>query len=255
MIPKTINVGPLTFHLYGVVFSIAILIGWILAKRRAGVYKIPEQIFDEPIFLIPLILGILGARLYHVIDYWEIYSKDPVSILNLAGGGLGIWGGLAGAFLGFWTIAKIKKLDTLAFFDLLAPPFLLGQSIGRIGNFINQEAFGPPTNLPWGIYISPQNRPAEFMNSTRFHPTFFYEAAIDAIFFVVLMIIAPKFKRPGQVLSLYLMFYSSGRLFAEYFRIDTWTIGNLKTSYVLSLATFSIGLLLLANRSKEKLSH
>ncbi|MCR4277778.1 MAG: prolipoprotein diacylglyceryl transferase [Candidatus Curtissbacteria bacterium] len=187
MIPRSFEIGPLTLHLYGLVIALSILAGWALAKNRAHLYKIPKSLFDEPMLLTPLILGLIGARLYHVLDLWSHYSQNPSEILKIANGGLGIWGGLFGILVGFVLIAKIKKVKILSLLDLIAPSLMLSQSIGRFGNFINQEAFGPPTTLPWGVYIEPANRPIQYMEFSRFHPTFFYEAALDLLFFFILL--------------------------------------------------------------------
>ncbi|MBI3282481.1 prolipoprotein diacylglyceryl transferase [Candidatus Curtissbacteria bacterium] len=245
LLPKAIQIGPLTFHSYGFIFAMSILLGYLLAKKRAHLYKIPRSLFDDPILLIPLALGIAGARLYHVIDYWHVYRQDLPSIFNFSGGGLGIWGGLIGTFLGFWIVAKKRKLQILPILDLISPSLLLGQAIGRLGNWVNQEAFGPPADLPWGIYINPENRPGQFASSTHFHPTFFYEAAIDLIFFIVLLSLSKKFKKPGQTFALYLILYSTGRFIVEFFRIDTATVGTVKVAQVLALAGIATGLAIL----------
>src|SRR3990167_1335885 len=100
MINPYLMIGPLIFHIYGLVIAVSIYLGWLLAKRRSSYYKIPRKIFDDPILLIPLFLGIVLARVYHVIDKWNLYQKDPISVLYIANGGLGIWGGLLGVFLG-----------------------------------------------------------------------------------------------------------------------------------------------------------
>ena len=151
ILPKVIEAGPLTFHTYGFVIALAIFSGWYLAKKRAKIYRIPQKIFDEPILLIPLALSIIGARLYHVLDLWSYYGRNLVDIVKIQNGGLGIWGGILGMFLGFLIVVKVKKLDFLKSLDLAAPSIILGQAIGRFGNYINQEGFGPPTNLPWGV--------------------------------------------------------------------------------------------------------
>lgn len=260
MLPKVINLGPLTLHLYGLIIAIAVFLGWLLAKKRAYLYKIPQALFDDPVLIIPLFLAIVGARVYHVADYWEIYSKNLPSIFAIQNGGLGIWGSLIGILAGFWIVAKVKKLDLLSILDLAAPSILLGQSIGRFGNFINQEAFGPPTSAPWGVYISPENRPAQFLSSSHFHPTFFYEAALDFIFFIILLYLSKKSIVKdqmsivnGQLFALYLIFYSTGRFIAEFWRIDTATIGTIKIAHVLAIATFVFGAWLFVKLKKVEL--
>ncbi|MDP2632767.1 MAG: prolipoprotein diacylglyceryl transferase [Candidatus Curtissbacteria bacterium] len=244
MLPESISIGPLTLHFYGLIIAISIYLGWLLAKRRAPFYKIPPSLLDEPILLIPLLFSIIGARLYHVMDYWDVYIQDLKSIIYISSGGLGIWGALAGAFIGFWIVAKVKKINLLALLDLSAPSLLLGQAIGRIGNYINQEGFGPPTNLSWGVYINPENRPAQFLTSTHFHPTFFYEAILNLLFFFLILKLSKR-KRPGQVFALYLILYSTGRFLVEFFRIDTATIDSFKIAQLLSVITILVGMRLL----------
>ena len=278
MIPRSIEIGPLSFHLYGLIIAFAIFCGWYLAKNRAKIYKIPQKIFDDPILLIPLVLSIVGARLYHVLDLWSYYGRNLVKIVEIQNGGLGIWGGILGMLLGFLIVAKVKKLDFLKSLDLAAPSIILGQSIGRFGNFINQEGFGPPTNLPWGVFIDPQNRPTQHLLNTRFHPTFFYEAALNFLFFLILLFLSlprqPKagpplaekressigfsiksrmtLKRPGQVFALYLVFYSVVRFITEFWRIDTATIGQLKIAHLISICIFILGIWLFFLKKRAK---
>jgi len=251
MLPRVINLGPLTLHLYGLIIALSIYLGWLLAKKRAsqGV-KIPQKFFEDPILLIPLFLSIAIARIYHVIDYWSIYKSDLTSILLINRGGLGIWGALIGAIAGLIIVAKFKKLNPLTVLDLASPSLLLGQTLGRFGNYINQEGFGPPTSLPWGVFIEKLNRPAKYQNFSHFHPTFFYEAALDAIFLIVILVFAKNKVLKGQVFGLYLILYATGRFIVEFWRIDTATIGSLKIAHLLSIFTILIGLLIFRTTKK-----
>lgn len=250
MLPRSFEIGPFTIHLYGVIIAIAILVGWHIAKIRASLYKIPRHLFDDSILLLPLVLAVIGARAYHVVDYWDFYIASPQSIINIPDGGLGIWGSLVGIFVGFWLVAKIKSIDLLSLLDLISPSLILGQAIGRIGNFVNQEGFGPPTNLPWGIFISPENRPPQFRFSTQFHPTFFYEAIADAIFFFILIYLSKRLKVQGSIFAMYLILYSLGRFIVEFWRIDTWTIGIIRVAHLLSLAAFLVGVWLFIHQRR-----
>lgn len=226
-------------HPYGVIIALAIFIGVYIAKKRAKLYGIDAKILDSPSMLLPLLLGIVGGRIYHVIDYWEIYSKDLPSILAIWQGGLGILGALLGLFFGFWIAAKQLRVKPLKLFDLAAPSVLLGQATGRIGNYINKEGYGPPTNLPWGIEIG----------GTKVHPTFFYEAIIDLIFFFVLIKLSRKFKNPGQTFGLYLMLYGIGRFTVEFARTDTWVVGEIKIAWLLSAIAIVIGFVFFRRKS------
>ncbi len=245
LIPRSFGLGAFSIHIYGLIIALAILLGWLLAKKRAHLYKIPASFFDSFWLLLPLALGIVGGRLYHVIDKWGIYSQNPVLIFNLANGGMGIFGALVGILVGFIVVAKIHHLPFLKLLDLAAPSILIGQALGRIGNYINQEGFGPPTNQPWGVNIEKQNRPEQFLLSEKFHPTFFYEAILELIFFFILLKLATKYKKPGQSFGLYLIFYSISRFTAEIFRIDTATVGPIKVAYIVSLALIILGFFLI----------
>ena len=154
--------------------------------------------------------------------------------------------------LGFLFVAKVKNLDLLKSLDLAAPSIILGQAIGRFGNYINQEGFGPPTNLPWGVFIDPQNRPTQYLLYTRFHPTFFYEVLLNLIFFILLLYLAGKLKIKGQVFALYLIFYSVARSISEIWRIDTWTVDGIKMAYLFSVGAFFFGLWLFFLKKRAK---
>lgn len=255
MIPKAINIGPFSFHLYGLLIALGVLLGWHIAKKRAHFYKIPEKLFDDLLLIVPLALSIIFARLYHVLDYRNIYFKNPISIIYIQNGGLGIWGAIFGAVLGIWIVSQIKKINLPNLLDLLAPSLALGQAIGRIGNWINQEGFGPPTNLPWGVYIDPASRPINYSQYTRFHPTFFYEAILDLIIFITLLVLSKKFKKSGQTFALYLILYALARFFVEFLRIDTWVARTVKVSQVISLATIGLGILIFLVQNRKKTSH
>ena len=245
------SIGPLTIHVYGLIIATAILIGWFVTKKRAHLFKINDNLFDDPILFLPFILGIIGGRLYHVIDKWNFYSQNPNQIAAVTSGGLGILGALAGIFLGFWAVAKIKKVNFLKLLDLISPALILGQAIGRIGNFINQEAFGSPTNLPWGVYIEPVRRPLQYLSVTHFHPTFFYEAILEVIAFVVLISLSRRFKKPGQVFGLYLILYATSRAVAEHWRIDTAQIHLIKVAYLACFFIFLAGIYLIGRKTRS----
>ena len=139
----------------------------------------------------------------------------------------------------------------MASLDLAAPSILLAQAIGRFGNYINQEGFGPPTNLPWAVYIDPQNRPTQYLLYSRFHPTFFYEAVLNLVFFLMLLLVSRSLKK-GQTFALYLIFYSAARSIAEIWRIDTWTVDGVKIAYLFSAGAFICGVALFFLRSRNR---
>ncbi len=254
MIPSQIEIGPIVVHPYGFLIAVAIFLGWYIAKKRATLYKIPKSIFEDYILLLPLTTSLIGARLYHVLDYRYVYSQNPVSIFYIQNGGLGIWGGLVGFLIGLYIVTKVKKLNLLNILDLVAPSFALAQAIGRVGNWINQEGFGPPTSLPWAVYIDPKNRPLEFANATRFHPTFFYESILDLLIFILLLYLSKKLKQKGQIFAFYLILYSSARFALEFLRIDTWVAGGIKIAQLFCAIGVITGFLIvfLQNRNIVK---
>lgn len=246
MFPNKISLGPIDLHFYGIIISTAIYIGYLIARKRIKRKKI-NDLFESPLLLLPLITSLIGARAYHVIDFWDFYQKSPLLIFNVSNGGLGIMGALFGFFLGLLIVAKIKKIKVIELLDIFAPSVLLAQSIGRIGNYINQEGFGSPTSMPWGVFIEKSKRPLQFQNFSNFHPTFFYEAILDLIFFMILIYISKNTKSSGKIFSLYLIFYGFGRFIAEFWRIDTWQISGVKVAHILSLLLIFSGIYLLLN--------
>lgn len=250
--PNIIELGPFTIHIYGLIIAVAVISGHFVAKKRAYLYKINKQIFDDWVLAIPLITSLVGARLYHVWDYWSVYSKNPQDIIKIQNGGLGILGAIIGGILGIYYVCKTKKINFFRALDLAAPSLALGQAIGRFGNWVNQEGFGPPANLPWKVYINLQNRPPIFIANSYFHPTFFYESALDLLIFTILVFKAKKFNRRGQIFALYLIFYSIVRFFLEFVRIDTWTVGTIKIAQVLSLIGFVLGVFILVKNPKKQ---
>ena len=247
------------FHWYGLLIGIGILAAiqastW-LAKRR----KIDEQILWNGAWWA-LAGGLIGARLYHVLDLWsEIYSLDPISVLYIWNGGLGIIGGLIGGFLGLFiyyryiihhpsSIIHFNNLLDIAFFGLP-----LGQAIGRIGNFINQEVYGLPTDLPWGIYIDEK--------FGRFHPLFAYEALWMLLGFG-LMFMAEKTDRLKWIkqsfTGFYLVWYGVGRFWLDFLRPKdvVWFIGSFNMAQVSSVLMISLGLgLLISYCAEERICH
>lgn len=234
------DVGPFSLKFYGVVIALAIFTAWATSRRRAIKYKIQSERIDE-LLLVIVPAGVVGGRLYHVFSSWTYYGWHLPEIFAVWQGGLGIFGALIFGTAAVYFFAKRKGIDVVNLLDLLAPSVLLAQAIGRWGNFFNQEAFGPPTALPWGIYIDPANRPEVYFNQQYFHPTFLYEFLWDLVFALVVFKLAKKLKR-GQAFALYLIFYSLGRLIVEPMRFDTWIVGGVKVAIVLSLVALAFGL-------------
>jgi len=267
------NMDPIAFRLpilgipiywYGMITVACILIGSYVAtleaKRRG---EDPEHIWNGLILVV--IFGLIGARLYHVISSpsgllrgFDYYLQHPVEIVMIWQGGLGIFGAVAGGVLAVFVYARWQKLDFLTWVDIAAPALSLGQAIGRWGNFFNQELYGYPTTVPWGIPIDRAYRLPMFANlpdSTRFHPTFLYESIWNFLAFLTLMYVARRFQarlRNGDVFLLWCILYPMGRFLVEFQRPDAWMLGPLAAAQVVSLVAAVVALLILVYRHRAR---
>jgi len=223
------HIGPLNLRFYGVILMFGALMAAVLAQRllkREG--KDPELVWDALIWV--LIFGVIGARLYHVFTPSKFsgittadYLRNPISILTTWEGGLGMPGAIIGGVFGLYLFARRNRLVLADWLDVTAPGVALAQAIGRWGNFVNQELYGPPTDLPWGISILPQNRPRDLMEFERFHPLFFYESLWNLFSMFVLLWIWRRYKdrlHPGEIFLFYLILYPVGRFLLEFIRLD-----------------------------------
>lgn len=223
--------GAIAFHLagitiywYGIIISGAFLIG--LMSTEYVVKKFYKHINPESLYdLAPVMLlgAILGARLYYAALNAHYYGAHPLDILQIWHGGLSIHGAIFGGFLFSWIYLKRKKLDIWQYADVLSYGLIIGQAIGRWGNFFNSEAFGRPTNLPWKLFIPVANRPEAFANYEYFHPTFLYEFFWNIAVFAILFFVLKKTLqgKHGGIFFSYLVLYSIGRILIESIRIDS----------------------------------
>ena len=219
---STIELGPLSFHFYGltllVAIAAAVAITGLRWTRRGGDW---DLIFRVAVWGVAS--GIVGARLYHVITSWNELPDEwwgPVAIWK---GGLGVWGGIGLGVIVGAIVAKRSGAELGKFGDCVAPALLVAQGIGRFGNWWNQELYGKPTDLPWGLEISPENRPIENVGNDTFHPTFLYEALSCFAAAGILLLIERRFRgriRPGGLFALYVLVYSIGRFWIEMLRVD-----------------------------------
>jgi prolipoprotein diacylglyceryl transferase len=238
--------GPLNLRFYGLAIALGVLAAvWLARRRWADRGGDPEDMSGIALWAVPA--GLVGARLYHVATDWKQYFPDrPVEALYLWQGGLGIPGGIAaGVAVGLW-VARRYGIRLPTGLDVVAPALPLAQAIGRLGNWFNQELFGRPTDLPWGLAIDPANRPAGYEAVETFHPTFLYEALWNLALVVVLITVdRRRVLRPGNLFALYVGGYFLGRLWVEALRIDTASrvLGvriNIWTSLVVVVAVVAV---------------
>jgi phosphatidylglycerol---prolipoprotein diacylglyceryl transferase len=244
--PILVQIGPISVHWYGVIIATAVLAGGVIGTieaRRRG--ENPDV--GWAMLLPVLVFAVIGARLYHVIHQWAYYSEHLIQIPQIWVGGLGIPGAVAGGVFAIWLYCRINHLNTLRWFDIFASAMLLGQAIGRLGNFVNQELYGPPTDLPWGIPIDAAHRVGPWtdlatypVDTTRFHPLFAYEALLNLVGLVLILWAARRFAAwlyDGDVLAFYLIWYSGVRIWLETFRVENWTILGVPTAIWIGILT------------------
>jgi phosphatidylglycerol:prolipoprotein diacylglycerol transferase len=245
--PILVKIGPIVIRWYGLLIASAVLIGvslsQYLAKRR---HVNPELLSDLSIWLV--IGAIPAARLYYVLFQWSEYSRHPERIIAIWQGGIAIHGAIIGGVVAALIFAKLKKVSFWQLADLVAPSLILGQAIGRWGNFFNSEAFGDPTDLPWKLYIPPERRPPNLANFEYFHPTFLYESLWDVMVFILLLTLffralsgQPRLK-VGSLFLIYWVAYSLGRFWIEGLRTDSLMLGPLRMAQVVSLFGIGLGL-------------
>ena len=245
--PILVKLGPITIRWYGLLIATAVLIGvnlsQYLAKRR---HVNSELLSDLAIWLV--IGAIPAARLYYVIFEWQEYVGNPGRIIAIWQGGIAIHGAIIGGVIAALIFARLKRTSFRQLADLVSPSLILGQAIGRWGNFFNSEAFGSPTNLPWKLYIPFERRPPDLANFEYFHPTFLYESLWNVMVFLLLMVLffrslrgKPKLKL-GTLALIYLPAYSLGRLWIEGLRTDSLMLGSLRIAQVISLIGIALGL-------------
>jgi len=247
-------------HWYGILIVTGVMLGAVYASWRAKQDgESPDHVWNG--LIVAIILAIIGARLYHVFSEpeggmvgWSYYRQHLVEILYIWHGGLGIYGAIAGGVLGVVIYAWRTRLRPLQWLDYGAPGLALGQFIGRWGNFINQELYGPPTDLPWGLVIDPEQRIVPYNDltayppDTLFHPTFLYESLWCLLLFITLALIAHKCRDrllEGDILLGYIIGYPLGRFFIEYFRPDAWMIGPIAAAQLFAIISVVGGVALL----------
>jgi phosphatidylglycerol:prolipoprotein diacylglycerol transferase len=258
--PVIFEFGPLALRWYGLLMLLAILTAaqiasWQLTRQGED----PDNLWDMLFWI--LIPGFLGARLYYVFIQSPrgagglgYYLANPTEILKIWGGGIHIFGGFIAGGLALWIYTRWRKLNPFPYLDAIALGLPVAQAIGRWGNFINQELYGPPTTLPWGLKIEsthripPYNDLATYPDSTRFHPLFLYESLWNMVGFVLLLWIARRFEKnlkPGDLALSYLIWYPLGRFFIEFLRTDSWFFPGTPFNVVHVLSAIAIATALL----------
>jgi phosphatidylglycerol:prolipoprotein diacylglycerol transferase len=255
------SITTVTFSWFGLIMTAAILAGciinwWHIRLRKED----PDRLLDLTLYSIPV--GIIAARIYYVVVNWQMYADEPNEIFMIWHGGLAIHGALIGVILTVWIYSQVYRISFWRWSDIVAPGLVFGQAIGQWGNFINQDTFGYPTDVPWGIYIDYAYRPLGYEQFDFFHPTFLYECGWDIVVFIILAAISwiiarkPDKLVPGSLFLLYIILYSAGRLVIEGIRLDSEMLGDWRLAQVVStIAMVWAGFLMLWRNYNYKMQN
>lgn len=241
MNPVAFEIFGISIRWYGILISLGIVLATLISIKEAKRQGYTDDlVIDLLLFAIPF--SILGSRLYYVAFSWDNYKDNLSHIFNTREGGLAIHGALIAAVLVTIVYSRVKKISFWTIADIFAPGIILGQAIGRWGNFINQEAHGGPTDLPWGIIVEGQ----------KVHPTFLYESFWNLLVFVFLLWYRKnKSKVEGETFLLYISLYSLGRFFIEGLRTDSLMFGDFRVAQLISLLSIAVALMIFAIRRKR----
>lgn len=242
--PRFFEIGPLTVYFYGLIIGIGLLLAvWYCCKRSQQFGLTEDHVLDGLILVLPI--AVICARVYYCIFAWHEFADDPISVLYIWNGGIAIYGGVLGAVFGMWIFSKWKKVKLTAVLDLIMIGFLIGQSIGRWGNFMNREAFGAQTDsfLRMGLTNMYTGE------ITYFHPTFLYESLWNAAGFVILHFASKKRKYDGQVALWYAAWYGLGRTMIEGLRMDSLYWGPFRVSQCLAALSCIVAVAILIYNS------
>ena len=255
---NVLQLGPLELHYYGLVIAIGVALAFSITRRRWE-DRGGDGEFLERVMVWAVGLGFLGARTGYVITNTDRFfgadaPLDPWQVIAIWEGGLALYGGLIGGTLTAWWFLRGHRPGLLSFLDSAAVAVPVAQMLGRLGNWFNQELFGTPTDLPWGLEIDPGRRPAEFADSATFHPTFLYEIVWNLLVVGVLLRLDRRgtFRRRGSLGLLYFALYAVGRFLTELLRTDTdFRIIGLSRNALISIAIMVVAGVVLARRESE----
>lgn len=245
-----INLGGIHIYWYGIIIGIGVLLGLLLAMRESERRGLPKELFmDLILYAVPI--AIVCARIYYVTFEWNYYSKNPGDIIKIWEGGIAIHGALIGAVITTFVFAKIKKVSFWKLTDIAAPSLLLGQAIGRWGNFMNQEAHGGEVTRAFleNLHLPPFIINQMYINGAYYHPTFLYESLWNLLGVVVLLLLRKVNLRRGELFLSYLIWYSVGRFFIEGLRTDSLMLTqSLRMAQVISITLIIAAIVLIAYR-------
>ena len=251
------HLGPIPILWYGLGYAIGLAGAYVVITREARRRGLDQRLVDNGIIIVAA-AALIGGRLYHVIDQWALYKDDPLKIILPPYTGLGVYGGIITGTIAAWVLTRRWHQSFLRWADVIVPGLFTIQAIARWGNFFNQELYGRPTDLPWGITIDEAHRVPPYTDlvaypvaTTGFHPLFLYESISGVIGVITLLWLARRFgprMRPGDLMAIFFIWYAIVRFALETLRVDNWTFFSIPTAMVVSGAIILISILFLAYR-------
>ncbi len=250
-----LELGPLTIYWYGVLIGLGVILGYIVATRETVKRGLPKDTFAD-LLLYALPIAILSARLYYVIFRWEDYVDNPIKVFFIWEGGLAIHGGVIGGVATAIVFCKKRNLPIWKILDITAPSLLIGQAIGRWGNFMNQEVYGTEVSRQFleGLMLPRFIIDQMYINGTYYHPTFLYESLWNLLGLAVLLYLRRVNLRQGEIFLSYLIWYSVGRFFIEGMRLDNLLVGGMRTAQIVSIVLIVGAVVLWIYRRKAGLA-
>jgi len=244
--PIAFSIGPIAVHWYGIAYAVGLAAAYLVISREARWRKLDVGLLPNAMIAVA-IAALIGGRIYHVIDQWQLYKDDLTKIVLPPYSGLGVYGGIAAGLVAMVLYTRYRRLNFWTWADIVAPGLLVMQGIARWGNFANQELYGPPATAPWGIAIQCQNRVAAYACppgsdplatlGQHFEPLFLYESISGLVGAALLLWIARRFGsrlRPGDVALLFFIWYATTRFLLEPLRADNWTFFGVPTAMIVS---------------------
>jgi phosphatidylglycerol:prolipoprotein diacylglycerol transferase len=262
--PIAVHLGPIPVYWYGIAYAVGLLVSYMVLVRQARRFRQDVELIGNGLIVIA-IAALIGGRLYHVIDQWNLYKDDLIRIVLPPYSGLGVYGGLITGVLAFLALVRFHRVNGWIWADIVAPALFTMQAIGRWGNFFNQELFGPPTNLPWGIAIDCAHRLsdhgaaiypcAQYPEATTFfQPLFLYESIsgiVGALFLIWLSQRRPYRLRAGDQALIFFIWYAIVRFLLENLRTGNWFVGGVPTAQLMSILFGLAAFLLLLYRHRR----
>lgn len=263
--PVAVQLGPLPIHWYGIGYAVGLALAYVVMTREARRRGLDPRVVGDGIVLVTA-AGLVGGRAYHVIDQWDRYARDPLAIVLPPYTGLGVLGGIVTATLALLAFLRRRGQPFWPWADVVAAGAFVMQAVARWGNFFNQELYGPPTGLPWGIAIECPNRVPQYPcatypeATTAFQPLFGYESLGALVGLAVLLFVAGRFGdgapgrarlRPGDLFLGWLVWYCALRFGLETLRVANWSVGGLPTAMVVTAVLGLGALAVLARRHRR----